>query len=100
MQLIAWEMLGRVDLDPQLLLRQVPLSDLCVVAASIEEKDEELKRFVSAKMVGLEMAYRRGALKGDWHVKREGQCVQLHYSMLTLPPVSTSMSVMGTGAEV
>lgn len=99
-QLIAWEMLGRVDLDPQLLLRQVSLADLSVVAATIEERGDRLKDFVSTTLVGLELKYRRGALEGDWQVKREGQCVQLRYSPRSLPSISTSARVIGTGAEV
>lgn len=79
MQLIAWEMFGRDDLDPKRLLRQLSLADLSLVQCNINESAREVKKFVSVQMVELELLYRRGFLVGDWTFERMDECVSLTF---------------------
>ena len=99
-QLVAWEMLGREDLDPQVLLRQVSFTDLCVAVASLKRDEERAEQFVSTLMVRLELQYRHGDLDGDWKVERDGSKVQLHYSPRGHMSVQASRNIVGIGAEI
>lgn len=78
-QLIAWE-LG-AELDPKVLLRQVPLADLSVVLANVGEVGCVLTdTSVALRLVFLEHSYRIGQLGGDWNVEKKG-----HEVYLTIP---------------
>lgn len=76
--LVAWEMLGRDDFDPKMLLRKLSLSDLFTIQTNILGTPET-KKFVSVQMVELEVQYRRGKLQCDWSYERNGECVRLYY---------------------
>jgi hypothetical protein len=77
-QLVAWEMLGREDIDPKPLLRQVPLADLSIVLANIGQGGFPFDTSVSLRLVYLEHAYRTGKLEGDYELERKGSDVTLH----------------------
>lgn len=95
MQVVAWEMLGREDFDPKVLLRQVPLADLSVVEANIVEKIDGAKDFITIQMVELEMLYRQGRLIGDWSYSRCQTSVRLSFVKKDRPeaaPLAVSSS--------
>lgn len=79
-QLVAWEMLGREDLDAKVLVRQIPLADLSLIVANME--DGGIKSTV-LDLVTLELQYRLGQLDGDWNYERRGQNVSISVPMKT-----------------
>jgi hypothetical protein len=79
--LVAWEMLGRADLDPHQILREVDLEDLEAVHLNISI-DPKTRCFVCCEMVELEMLYRRGLLQGDWSMRRQDAEVQLNFMVI------------------
>jgi hypothetical protein len=82
-QLLAWE-LGATELDPKIILRQVPLADLAVVLSNVGEEDAVLAdTSVSLRLVFLEHEYRVGHLGGDWDVEKNGLEVFLKIPMKT-----------------
>ena len=78
-KLVAWELLGVEDDDPKALLRQVPLSDLSLVAKNIQDIPDA-DQFVSTTMVSLELGYRLGK-NTDWSWEREGVTVHLGFKL-------------------
>jgi len=68
-RLIAWELLGRKDFDPKVLLRALPLADLDLLTKNINIRDEG---FLSTQMIKVEMMYRLGRLREDWRVGEDG----------------------------
>jgi hypothetical protein len=69
-QLLAWEM-GATELDPKVLLRQVPLADLAVVLSNIDNESFVFQTSATLRLVYLEHLYRTGNLGGDWEVTRD-----------------------------
>jgi hypothetical protein len=63
-QLVAWELLGRKDLCPKTLLRQVPLADLTIAKKNIEDSGT-MGSFTCLRMVQFEIEYKTGNL-ADW----------------------------------
>jgi hypothetical protein len=76
--LVAWEMLGRDDLDPHKILRDVTEEDLETVRGNIRGVPET-KSFVSCELVELELMFRHGLLEGDWSLEREENEVRLNF---------------------
>lgn len=68
-QLLAWEM--GADLDPKIILRQVPLADLAVVLTNMDQESFVFQTSATLRLVYLEHMYRTGNLGGDWEVSRD-----------------------------
>ena len=76
--LVAWEMLGRADLDPHAILRDVSTADLELVQTNICSAPET-RSFVSCELIEIELMYRRGLLMGDWSIRRSDDEVKLDF---------------------
>lgn len=97
-QLVSWELLGRDDVNPKVLLRSIPFAQLCVVAKSVADQGRPPKdQFISEVMVFLEMDYRTGRLEGDWSYERSRDCVQLVFARKGSPPSSIVLMLVPEG---
>jgi hypothetical protein len=82
-QLVAWEMLGREDIDPHRLLRNVSERDLDIVRKNLRTSLNGTRtRFLCYELIELELFWRRGLLKGDWKVIRNGDNVKMEFVLL------------------
>jgi hypothetical protein len=82
MQLVTWECLNNLLVDPKLILRQISLGDLSILHTNVTVGDTaSIERFVVVKMIKVELLYRMGKLKGDWTYLRLGEKINLRYTM-------------------
>jgi hypothetical protein len=90
-QLVAWEMLHEdSSVDPQALLRSLPLEDLHTVHANVFS-DTRCLEFTTVQMVDLELKFRLGLLHGDWSYERDNTCVKLKFAPVTTQPTLTPL---------
>lgn len=82
-QLVAWEMLGREDLDPHRILRSVLVEDLERVQRNLLGSFERARdRFVSCQLIEIELLWRRGMLREDWCILRSDGSVRLIFNFI------------------
>jgi hypothetical protein len=96
MLLVAWELLGRRDVDPKELLRNMEMEDLLFVRNSIRAAgvgDE----FITTQMVVVEVMYRNGLLTKDWRYTRDGDHVQLEYTPVRKDRMPSMLSLVSSG---
>jgi hypothetical protein len=99
MHLVAWECFGATEIEPKLLLRQVPLADLKIVSANVKAQGTALRNFACVTMVELELLFKSGLLQGDWGYDRNGDRVSLQYEPVSYPPQEVSTPLTDISSE-
>lgn len=74
-RLVEWEMFGRDDVEPKLLLKTLSLADLVAVSQNLD-KMPDAGHFVTPQMVSMELLLRRDLIV-SWDYVRDGDHVQI-----------------------
>jgi hypothetical protein len=92
-RLVEWEMFGREDVEPKMLLEDLSLTDLATVSDNLSRLPDA-GSFVTPQMVSMELMFRR-KLIGAWNYLRDGDHVRISVrtnQSISFIPINFSLS--------